>query len=171
MIAIAGKQYAGKDTLAEMMLEYLPGFRRIGIGDAMKIKLAEIKGITLDEILKNKHLYREELIDLAMAKRKEDEDYWIKNVISLNENLIVPDMRFKRELELFRKNKAIAIRVESSREQRAQRGTLVKETDLTETDLDDINDWDFVVENNGSLEELKIKAKEIALKIKEVLEH
>ena len=38
IIVISGKQYSGKDTLAKILLEKLPDFKRIGIGDAIKIE-------------------------------------------------------------------------------------------------------------------------------------
>ena len=38
-----------------------------------------------------------------------------------------------------------------------QRGTLIGETDITETGLDNINDWDYVIENNSDYDTLKNK--------------
>ena len=34
-------------------------------------------------------------------------------------------------------------------------GNLVGETDVTEVDLDDIQDWDFVIDNNKDYETLR----------------
>jgi len=52
--------------------------------------------------------------------------------------------------------------VESSREARANRGTLVKEDDTTEVALDNVKDWDYVIENNSGLEELTSQVEKIA---------
>ena len=38
IIVISGKQYSGKDTFAKILLQKLDGFKRVGIGDAIKLK-------------------------------------------------------------------------------------------------------------------------------------
>ena len=50
IIVISGKQYSGKDTLAKLLLQYLDGFTRVGIGDAIKIEYGKQKGLSFDEI-------------------------------------------------------------------------------------------------------------------------
>ena len=52
----------------------------------------------------------------------------------------------------------MAIRVECPREIRATRGELIGENDITETGLDNITNWDYVIQNDSSYEELKEKA-------------
>jgi len=80
-------------------------------------------------------------------------------------NIIVPDVRVKRELEFFKEANAFKIRVEASRETRSQRGQLVGETDVTETDLDNIQDWDYVISNDSTYENLQAESIELANKI------
>ena len=58
------------------------------------------------------------------------------------------------------------IRVEATRETRSQRGTLVGEKDITEVGLDNITDWDFVIDNNSDYEHLKEQVLKIIEKIK-----
>ena len=166
IIILSGKQYSGKDTVAKILLENLTNFKRIGLGDAIKIEYSEKTGITFEEIEKNKHLYRQDLIDLGNKRRSEDKDYWIKKVISLAGNIIVPDVRVKRELEFFKEANAITIRVEASRETRSKRGQLVGENDVTEVDLDLITNWDYIIENNSTYENLQVESIELANKIK-----
>ena len=60
------------------MLENLTNYKRIGLGDAIKIEYSEMSGVTFEEIEKNKHLYRQDLINLGNKRRNEDSDYWIK---------------------------------------------------------------------------------------------
>ena len=102
IIILSGKQYSGKDTVAKILLENLTNFKRIGLGDAIKIEYSETTGIPFEEIEKNKHLYRQDLINLGNTRRSEDSDYWIKKVIGLDGCLIVPDVRVKRELDFFK---------------------------------------------------------------------
>ena len=153
IIILSGKQYSGKDTAAKILLEKLKDFKRIGLGDAIKLEYSEQTGLTLDEILKNKHLYRHDLIALGNKRRSEDSDYWIKKVIAQSGNIIVPDVRVKRELEFFKN--AFKIRVEADIEKRAQRGKLTSSDDPTETALDDVKDWDAVIFNNSTYVELE----------------
>ncbi len=161
IIAISGKQYSGKDTFAELLLKYMPEYKRIGIGDAIKIKLAEQRGILLEEIYKNKHLYRDELIRLGNWGRSVSPDYWLNNLAGYN-NIIVPDLRMVYEMEYFKSRGAILIRVEASFETRSKRGVIVNNDDATETSLDDYNKWDYTVENNSTYEQLDDKAQKLA---------
>ena len=48
----------------------------------------------------------------------------------------------------------------------ARGGNLVGEDDITEVDLDDIHDWDFVIDNNKDYETLKLKVLETVEKIR-----
>ena len=54
IIILSGKQYSGKDTAAKILLQNLTDFKRIGLGDAIKIEYGEQKGLTFEEIEKNK---------------------------------------------------------------------------------------------------------------------
>lgn len=166
IIILSGKQYSGKDTVAKILLENLTNFKRIGLGDAIKIEYSEKTGIPFEEIEKNKHLYRQDLINLGNQRRSEDKDYWIKKVIAQEGNIIVPDVRVKRELEFFEAENAYKIRVEASRETRSARGQLVGETDVTEVDLDDIKDWDCIISNNSTYENLQIESLKLAENLK-----
>jgi phosphomevalonate kinase len=155
IIVLSGKQFSGKDTVADMITEHFTDFKEIALAGAIKKEFGKIKNITIQEIERNKPLYRPELIELGNKGRAESPDFWIKKVVEEEGNLIVPDLRLKHELFIFKIHGAITIRVESSREERAKRGNLISEDDPTETQLDDINDWNYVVENNGSLEDLR----------------
>ena len=75
-------------------------------------------------------------------------------------------MRVKREYDFFKSQNAYMIRVEASEEARSKRGKLVKKDDPTVTALDDIKDWNYVVENEGDYETLKQNAKKLLEDIK-----
>lgn len=155
IIIFSGKQYAGKDTAAKILLDKLKDFRRCAMGDIIKLTYGKEKNLTYDEIEKNKAQYRADLIKLGNWGRAQDPDYWIKKIIEQEGNIIVTDVRVPHEYEVFKNAGAITIRVEASRETRAKRGELVGENDITETGLDNIKDWDFVVDNNSNYEHLK----------------
>ena len=166
IIVLSGKQFCGKDTVAKILLQNFKNFTRIGLGDAIKLEYGEKIGLTLDEVEKNKSQYRADLQALGNKRREEDSDYWIKKVITLPQDIIVPDIRVQKEYEYFKNAGAFMIRVEASEHVRSQRGTLSAQNDITETALDNIKDWHYVIENEGSYDELILKANDLIEKIK-----
>lgn len=165
IIIFSGKQYSGKDTVAKILLENMQDYRRFAMGDVIKLTYGEQKGLTYEEIEKNKPIYRQDLIDLGNWGRAQDPDYWLKKIISQEGNIMVTDVRVPHEYEIFKAAGAIAIRVEASRETRASRGELIGENDVTEVGLDNIKEWDYVINNDSDYETLKLKALELVEKL------
>lgn len=90
----------------------------------------------------------------AVQERAAHPDYWLKKIIEQDGNIMVTDVRVPHEYEVFKNAGAVSIRVEASRETRASRGELIGENDITETGLDNIKDWDYVIENNSDYDTL-----------------
>ena len=156
IIIFSGKQYSGKDTAAKILMKAMPEFNRCAMGDIIKLEYGKLNNITYEEIEANKALYRQDLIELGNWGRNQSKDYWLKKIIEQKGNIVVTDVRVKHEYEVFKSAGAISIRVNASREIRENRGgKLVGENDLTETDLDDIQEWDFLIDNNKDYESLK----------------
>lgn len=165
ILIFSGKQYSGKDTAAKLLLKKMPDYRRCAIGDSIKLEYGRQKNLTYEEIEKNKALYRKDLITLGNWGRDQDPDYWLKKVIDEPGNIMVTDVRVPHEYEVFKAAGAKSIRVEASRETRAKRGELIGENDITETGLDNIKDWDFIVDNNKDYEHLEKQLDEIIKKL------
>lgn len=165
IIIFSGKQYSGKDTAAKIMLEKMHDFKRCAMGDIIKLTYGAEKGLSYEEIEKNKPLYRQDLINLGNWGRSQSPDYWLNKIIEQDGNIIVTDVRVQHEYEVFKYAGAISIRVEATRETRSSRGELIGETDITETGLDNIKDWDFVIDNNKDYEHLKKQVLDIIEKI------
>ncbi len=166
IIIFSGKQYAGKDTAAKIMLDKMPNYRRCAMGDIIKLTYGAQKGLTYDEIEKNKAKYRSDLIVLGNWGREQDPDYWLKKIIKQKGNIIVTDVRVPHEYEVFKNAGAITIRVEATRETRAKRGQLVGENDITEVGLDNEKNWDYIIDNNSTYEHLKSQVEKIIDEIK-----
>lgn len=166
IIIFSGKQYSGKDTVAKILLEKMPDYKRFAMGDVIKLEYGQKHNLTYEEIEKNKAIYRQGLIDLGNWGRSVDPDYWLKKIISQEGKIIVTDVRVPHEYEIFKSAGAVAIRVEASRETRASRGELIGEGDITEVGLDNIKDWDYIIENNSDYETLKTKSLELVEKLK-----
>lgn len=165
IVFFSGKQFSGKDTLAAIMLKKMPTFRRCAMGDIIKQTYGEQHGLTMAQIEANKPLYRPELIELGNWGRSQDKDYWLKKIVSQDGDIFVTDVRMKHEYEVFKEAGAKGIRVEATHETRAKRGQIVSENDSTETELDNVKDWDFVVHNDSSYEDLVQTADELVKKL------
>ena len=166
IIIFSGKQYSGKDTAAKILMEALPSFKRCAMGDIIKIEYGKRNNLTYEEIEANKSYYRQGLIDLGNWGRIQSPDYWLEKIIAQSGNIVVTDVRIKHEYEVFKLAGAISVRVEASRDLREARGgKLVGEDDVTEVDLDDIQDWDFVLDNNKDYETLKQNVLKIVEKL------
>lgn len=167
IIIFSGKQYSGKDTAAKIMLELMPDFKRCAMGDIIKITYGQEKGLTYDEIETHKAQYRADLIKLGNWGRSQDADYWLKKILEQDGNIMVTDVRVQHEYDVFKDAGAIAIRVEASRETRLSRGNLIGEDDITETGLDHVKDWDYIIDNNSDYETLKSQVLRIIEKIQQ----
>lgn len=149
IIIFSGKQYSGKDTAGKIFLNAMPDFKRCAMGDIIKLEYAKQHNLTYEEIEKNKSQYRVGLIELGNWGRAQSSDYWLNKIIQTPGNIIVTDVRVPHEYEVFKAAGAVTIRIEATRQTRAQRGQLVGETDITEVGLDHVTDWDYVIENNS----------------------
>ena len=166
IITFSGKQYSGKDTAAKILLGLMPSYRRCAMGDIIKIEYGRLNNLTYEEIENNKTQYRQGLIDLGNWGRSQSPDYWLKKIIEQDGNIVVTDVRIKHEYDVFKNAGAITIRVEADRDIRESRGgKLIGEDDVTEIDLDDIQDWDFLIDNNKDYETLKKEVLKIVEKI------
>lgn len=159
IICISGKQYSGKDTLAKILLCELEGFKRLAIGDAIKIEFGKLNNLTYEEIDSNKGIYRTGLIELGNKGRKIHPDYWLNKLIESDENIIVPDVRLLHEAEVFKNAGAFLIRVEAKADIRSKRGVITNSNDLTEIELDNYDGWDYKITNEGDFDKLKEDSK------------
>ena len=144
----------------------MPNYRRCAMGDIIKLTYGALKGLTYDEIDKNKAKYRSDLIVLGNWGREQDTDYWLKKIIKQKGNIVVTDVRVPHEYEVIKKAGASTIRVEATRETRAKRGQLVGENDITEVGLDNEKNWDYIIDNNSTYEYLKSQVEKIIDEIK-----
>lgn len=154
IICLSGKQYSGKDTVAKILLEKLPSFQRMAIGDAIKYEFGEKYNLTYEEIDSNKGKYRTGLIELGNYGRSVDPDYWLKKIIYTDKNIIVTDVRMLHEAEVFKKAGAYLIRVAASYETRSKRGVITNAKDSTEVELDNYKEFDYHLINDSDYETL-----------------
>jgi len=155
-VALVGKAGAGKDTIADYLVQNY-GFKKFAFADKIK---EIVYDLFPDAGPKPRKLFQ----DVGMFFRGIDKDVWVKYLCRKVEkepgNVVVADVRFKNELEELRKLGFISVRVEAAEEIRKRRllerdGEINKErlNHVSETDLDDVV-CDYLIVNNEKLEQL-----------------
>lgn len=180
-IAISGKARSGKNTLAEQILEILGQDCKIfAFADPMK----EIV-MTMFPASNPEHLwgpsefrsmlmpgtessYRDLLLELGALGRRYCQNTWINATIAMvdkylsdHNNVLISDVRFKNELRAIKESGFYTIRI-------VRPGNPYSLDDISEKDLDDVpdTDFDFVLINDGSLEELSNKTRDLLRSIR-----
>jgi len=85
------------------------------------------------------------------------ENIWVNATlgkINENNNIIITDCRFPNELFGIKKKNGIVIRV-------IRPEKVSTSTHSSETSLNDYSDWDYIIQNNGTIEDLEIKVVEM----------
>lgn len=183
-IGITGKARAGKDTVCNVLLEQLPYSTRYALADPIRAAVFAMLGLdTLSDRLalmndKDKDLEyvgtspRALMQEIGGGLRSSiSEDIWIRFLehfanesLSLEEEfrpeddddplyIIVPDVRYNNEAKFIKNNDGIVVHVvrpdvESVREHQSEAGI-------------DFRYVDHRIENNGTLEDLKQKTKQL----------
>jgi len=180
IISISGKIGSGKDTIADIIMQYTPYHRWQVKKFAGKLKdIAEIlTGVPKinfeDQEFKQQDMgpewgmtYRDLLQKLGTEAMRSGlhKNVWVNALFSdyqfnIEEDEQIPywiitDSRFPNELAAVKKHNGIAIKVIRDS------GNTIGTTHTSETALDDYTEWDYVINNNGTLEELKTQVLSI----------
>jgi len=109
---------------------------------------------------------REIMQEYGAFYRKIDPEFWIKNLFRVAEdkeykNIIITDVRYRNEADYIL-NKGYVIRVE-----RDNKDDVHNMQHPSEIELDGYGGFDFVVDNNGTLEDLERIAKDVCQFLKQ----
>ena len=186
IVSISGKIGSGKDTIADIIMQYTPYHNWEVKKFAGKLKdIAEIlSGVPKinfeDQEFKKQDMgsewgmtYRDLLQKLGTEAMRNGlhENVWVNalfadyrpindelrqsmgNVIDYSNcewpNWIITDCRFPNELEAVKNRKGLTIKVIRDS------GNTIGTTHASETALDYYTNWDYVIDNNGSIEDLR----------------
>lgn len=171
LIGISGKFSSGKDTLVAEILNYFEKHGRknahLKFADPLKKACAIIGGTRLEDNYSIEG--KEKMIEgLGMSIGRMQQvvgtilrehlhpDVWVLPVIQFYKNnpdtvCVVSDCRFQNEANLIKQHGGVLIRLNR------QNRPLVSGRDpnhISETDLDDYEDFDLIIDNNGTIQEM-----------------
>ena len=152
IVGISGKAQAGKDTVGATLVNK-HGFIRVASADALK-RIA-MRTFNWDGAKDAKG--RKFLQDLATAVRGYDPDFWInitlKEIQRQNDSereskdFVITDLRYINEADYLKKAGAILIRLE-------REGIPLFDHE-SETQLDNYEGFDYLISNNGTIDDLE----------------
>jgi hypothetical protein len=186
IISITGKISSGKDTIADIIMQYTPyhDWEIKKFAGKLKVIAEILSGVPKinfeDQEFKKQDMgpawgmtYRDLLQKLGTEAMRNGlhENVWVNALFSdynrewvsigdntasedafldkIYPNWIITDTRFPNELEAAKALNGITIKVIRDS------GNTIGTTHASETALDDYTEWDYIVDNNGSFEELK----------------
>ncbi len=178
LLAISGKRYSGKDTLAALMVAHaarrgltLETFAFAAESKRMFVAREAARGIEVDLVRLSsdreyKELWRPRLTEFTVGSLGIDPLIFCRAVADRIEvartPCVITDLRLRLEVSHLRSRFELhVVRLLRSDASRASSGwarTSSVDDHPTETELDDPSLWDETMENDGSLEELDTKA-------------
>jgi len=176
IVAFGHQKGVGKDMAAKFLTTFLktnyPGLRTKHTGFANKLKDISYqlfkwaglrRAIYYETHYKEKEIVlplvgltpREIWIDIGNRMREIHSDVWINCAINVPDIdiLIISDLRFKNEARAIG---GLLVRIDRN----VERGT-----DPAEVDLLNWTDWDLIIDNNGTLQDLNTEIETLAKKL------
>lgn len=190
IIAVSGKARSGKDTFSRMLAEELFDLTRVrfvmmAFAHGIKTRTQKDFDLSYEQLWGDE----KETIDTRYPKPEKTEftqskfwsgreimqaygeffrsihpDFWVKDLFDVADekgykNIIITDVRHGNEVEAVRSRDGYLIKVESGREDMPK---VFSNKHISETALDDFDEYDFTVSNNGGLDVLNQSAKDVA---------
>jgi phosphomevalonate kinase len=168
IVAISGKRRSGKSFLGAI-LEKDYGFTPISLAAPLKHMIRTQFGLTMDqtdghlkEIVDVRYCMtpRDLMIKFGAFYRSIDPDFWVKKLFDQMKQTpqaqlgryVITDMRFRNELDWFRRHNAFLVRLE-----RSETFTGRAINDPSECELDSFNEWDVHVQEQFNQDESDMK--------------
>ncbi|CAO1404430.1 unnamed protein product [Diamesa hyperborea] len=162
ILLFSGKRKSGKDYITDRLLARFGGesCEIIRISAPIKAFWSNEKQLDLTELLSDgpyKEKYRKQMIEWSDEVRSKDYGFFCREASkSLSKEIvIVSDIRRQNDIRWFREtfqNKVKLIRIKCDDQIRINRGWKFEDgidNIQSECDLDDFNEWNLVVENDG----------------------
>ena len=178
IIGIGFAKQSGKDTLGDALLELFKDQNIVAVKDSFAEGLKKTL-LKLFPQVQNRHLYGSEadkmevIPGLTIPGKPHACGRWlmqffgteccraiyggiwanqlaVRAAMQYKKITITTDLRFKNEAEVIKNNGGITIKID--------RNTESTDEHQSENDLKDYNDWDLIIDNNGSIDSLRAQA-------------
>ncbi|XKL63987.1 hypothetical protein PGB90_006351 [Kerria lacca] len=185
ILLFSGKRKSGKDFITDALFDRLNSNNAviIKISGPIKSYWAQCNNLHLNDLLSDslyKEKHRKQMIKWSEEQRETDYGVFCRKAVELYRGSeksvwIVSDVRRKTDILWFKETYSIekikTIRINASKEKRKERGwifTLGIDDQPSECDLDDVNNWDWIFNNDGdasTLEQFLVDITEFINKI------
>jgi len=166
IIGISGRAHAGKDTVADMLVEKY-GFIKIAFADSLKEMVQYHYGFKREDLwtdYKTKEVRRILQGTGEMIKSLEGDDFWIRQVqqrivyrtMTTKEipRVVISDVRFANEKRYVKEWSGITIRIDRP-------DTDVVEFNPEHVSEQELSGFDYIVDNRQGIAELEWKIDEV----------
>ncbi len=170
IFVVAGKANSGKDTTCELINNYvkLKGKNAVNLQFSSYIKMyaKTISGWNGDEETKPRHLLQE--LGTEVIRNNIDNEFFIKRIIGdinvysyYSDVITISDARMPEELDSIKNSFKKVYKIKIERPNYENNLNQEERKHITETALDNYNDYDYVLVNDGTLEDLNKKVIDI----------
>jgi hypothetical protein len=172
LIAFGYKRRTGKDTASDILVRDY-GFTKLGFAAPIRTALETMFGFTYEQIYGSEKEVVDEHLGFTPRRAAQvlgdavrdnlAEDAFtriLEKRIPGNTDIVIHDIRTISEARWVADNDGALCLM--------KRDTEDNDSHKTETQLDDFEDWDFVIDNNGSMEDLRIRLDEIMVEIADI---
>ena len=171
---ISGKARHGKDTVAMDVKEIYEGkwlkVINLSYGSYIKEYAKKISNWDGTEETKPRELLQE--LGTDVIRKKIDNDFFVRRICEdikvysyYFDIITISDARFPNELEWPKKNFDNVINIRVIRDGYDSVLSEKEQKHLTEVALDEYNNYDYVIHNDGTLEDLRIKVSDVVRKV------
>lgn len=167
---IAGKARQGKDTVYEFIKDYYDDCKVLHLPNNYYMRDYAKRITSWDG--KDETKPRDLLNELADLGRSFDEHFYIKRTIedivffsNYYDIIVIPDARFPYEIEIPTSKFDNVISIHITRPNYNSELSEAQKKHLVETSLDNFDEYDYKLVNDGTLEDLKKKVFELLDKI------
>ena len=168
LFIISGKARSGKDTVANIIKDYYTDKKVISISFGHYIKDYAKRVSSWDGSEESKPRQLLQQLGIELIKNKINSKLFINRILEdieifsyFYDIIIIDDARLKDEIEILKENYKDSKVIRVIRENYKNGLTLSENNHLTETDLDDYDNFDYVVKNTDNLSNLKKDIEDI----------
>lgn len=172
---LSGKARSGKTTVTNLIIEYYnnQNLKAINLMYAESIKNYAKKITNWNGSDETKPRTFLQTLGTEIIRNKIDDNFFTRRMIEdihvysyFYDVIIISDARFKNEIEVPKQNfdKVVLIKIENHN--MISNLTKTEESHISENALNDFNDYNYIINNDSSIEELKTKVYNILDEVK-----